>query len=316
MDSLTAARPDAGPAAPTPGTPRIGFIGLGMMGRPMALRLLATGPDGAPPLRVADRSAAAVEALAAAAPSGRAPEAAADLASLAAGCDILLLMLPDSRAVAAVLQELAADLRPGLLLVDMGSSVPAETRRWAEVAAARGAVLLDAPVSGSVPKARDGTLAIMLGGPEADCARALPVLARLGGPVIRTGPVGSAHAMKALNNFVYAAGLLAACEALHMAEALGLDGGIFTDVLNASSGRNVATETKLRQAILNRRYDAGFQLGLMRKDLETAGGIAAETGFDAAALATCRARWSAALEALGPQVDNTAMHRFLGEAGA
>ncbi|WP_159994978.1 NAD(P)-dependent oxidoreductase [Roseomonas sp. 18066] len=309
MDSLPAA---TAAACPAPGpSPRLGFIGLGMMGRPMALRLLATSPPGAPPLRIADRSPEALAALAAAAPAGHPPETVADLAALAAGSDILLLMLPDSRAVEAVMEGLLPHLRPGMLLVDMGSSVPAETRRWAAAAAGRGAALVDAPVSGSVPKARDGTLAIMLGGAEAECARARPVLARLGATIIRTGPVGSAHAMKALNNFVYAAGLLAACEAVHMAEELGLDPEIFTEVLNASSGRNVATETKLRQAILNRRYDAGFQLGLMRKDLETAGSIAEETGFPAAALATCRLRWSAALDALGPQVDNTAIHRFL-----
>jgi hypothetical protein len=77
--------------------------------------------------------------------------------------------------------------------------------------------------------------------------------------------------MKALNNYVYAAGLLAAAEAVHMADALGLDTAVFTDVLNASSGRNVATETKLKSDVLTGRYGAGFQLGLMRKDLETAG---------------------------------------------
>ncbi|WP_419899352.1 NAD(P)-dependent oxidoreductase [Roseomonas sp. USHLN139] len=314
MDSLPAATAAACLASTPPA--RIGFIGLGMMGRPMALRLLATAAADEPPLRVADRSAEAFAGLAAASPPGRAPRLASDLATLAAEVDLLLLMLPDSQAVAAVMEGLLPHLRPGLLLLDMGSSRPAETRRWAAAVAARGAALLDAPVSGSVPKARDGTLAIMLGGAEADCERARPVLARLGAQVIRTGPVGSAHAMKALNNFVYAAGLLAACEAMHMAEGLGLDPAIFTEVLNASSGRNVATETKLRQAINNRRYDAGFQLGLMRKDLETAGGIAEETSFPAAALATCRARWSAALEALGPQVDNTAIHQFLGQETA
>ena len=138
----------------------------------------------------------------------------------------------------------------------------------------------------------------MLGGEDGPCARAEPLLREMGVAPIRTGPVGSAHAMKALNNYVYAAGLLAAAEAVHMAAALGLDTAVFTDVLNASSGRNVATETKLKSDVLTGRYAAGFQLGLMRKDLETAGAIADETGFDAPSLALCRSpldakRWRA-----------------------
>ncbi len=135
----------------------------------------------------------------------------------------------------------------------------------------------------------------------------------MGAPPIRTGPVGSAHAMKALNNYVYAAGLLAAAEAVRMADALGLDTAVFTDVLNSSSGRNVATETKLKSDVLTGRYAAGFQLGLMRKDLETAGAIAAETGFDAPGLSLCRGLWAEAVASLGPRVDNLEIHRFLGQ---
>ncbi len=130
--------------------------------------------------------------------------------------------------------------------------------------------------------------------------------------IIRTGAVGSAHAMKALNNFVYAAGLLATAEALRMGEALGLDLGILTDVMNASSGRNIATETKSRQEIISGRYAGGFMLGLMRKDLDTAGSIAEQTGFPASMLALCRERWAEAVAALGPKVDNTEIHRFIG----
>jgi 3-hydroxyisobutyrate dehydrogenase len=203
-------------------------------------------------------------------------------------------------------------LRPGMLVIDMGSSEPAETRRWAVLAEQRGARFVDAPVSGSVAKARTGTLAIMAGGDDAAFAQAEPVLRGMGEAIIRTGAVGSAHAMKALNNFVYAAGLLATAEALRMGEALGLDLGILTDVMNASSGRNIATETKARQEIIPGRYAGGFQLGLMRKDLETAGSIAEGTGIDAPSLALCRTLWTEAVAMLGPSVDNTEIHRFLG----
>jgi 3-hydroxyisobutyrate dehydrogenase len=289
-------------------TQRIGFIGLGMMGLPMARSLLARGVA----VLACDTAAAARDALA----EGAAPGAvafAADPAGVAAGADVVVLMLPDSRSVGAVMAALLPALRPGMLVIDMGSSEPAETRRLAALAEARGARLVDAPVSGSVAKATTGTLAIMVGGDDAAFAQAEPVLRGMGEAIIRTGEVGSAHAMKALNNFVYAAGLLATAEALRMGAALGLDLGILTDVMNASSGRNVATETKARQEIIPGRYAGGFQLGLMRKDLETAGGIAAGAGVGSPSLALCRALWTEAVERLGPKVDNTEIHRFLNE---
>jgi 3-hydroxyisobutyrate dehydrogenase len=290
----------------------IGFIGLGMMGLPMARCLLTQGHR----LLACDISATACAALREGAPMGRL-EFAPTPAAVAVGADIVVLMLPTSAVVAQVMEGsdgLLGALRPDALVIDMGSSVPAETRRLAALAAARGATLVDAPVSGSVAKARDGTLAIMVGGDDAAFARAEPVLRGMGETLIRCGAVGSGHAMKALNNYVYAAGLLALSEALQMGARLGLDLGVLTDVMNASSGRNVATETKARQEILSGRYAGGFQLGLMAKDLETAGAIAEETGFDAQALALCRRLWREAVAALGPQVDNTMVHRFLGGA--
>lgn len=289
----------------------VGFVGLGMMGLPMARSLVTRG------FRVlgCDTSEAARQALAAGAPDG-AVAFAPTPAAVAAAVDVVVLMLPNSRIVSQVTEGedgLLAALRPGMLVIDMGSSEPGETRRLAEVATARGAAMVDAPVSGSVAKAKTGTLAIMVGGDDATFAKAEPVLKGMGEAIIRTGGVGSAHAMKALNNFVFAAGLLATAEALRMGDALGLDLGILTDVMNASSGRNIATETKSRQEIINGRYAGGFQLGLMRKDLETAGSIAESTGVAAPSLALCRALWTEAVGMLGPGVDNTEIHRFLGK---
>lgn len=290
----------------------IGFIGLGMMGLPMARCLLAKGYR----LLACDTAEAARAALRDGAPADRL-EFASTPAAVAAGADVIVLMLPTSAVVARVVEGadgLLGALRPGALVIDMGSSIPAETRRLAALAAARGAELIDAPVSGSVTKARAGTLAIMVGGGDAAFAKAEPVLRGMGETLIRCGAVGSGHAMKALNNYVYAAGLLALSEALQMGARLGLDLGVLADVMNASSGRNVATETKAKQEILSGRYAGGFQLSLMAKDLETAGAIAEETGFDARALALCRSLWRDAVAALGPGVDNTAIHRFLGGA--
>ncbi len=275
----------------------VGFVGLGMMGAPMAAQLHAKGT--------------ALATLDAAGTTLDGAEPAPGPAELAARCACIILMLPDSPAVAQVLGAMEAALRPGTLVVDMGSSQPAETRRWGARLAARGCAMVDAPVSGSVAKARAGTLAIMAGGAEADLDRAEPLLRRMGEAVIRTGALGSAHAMKALNNYVYAAGLLAVSEAALMAEAEGLDLGILTQVLNASSGRNTASETKLAQEIASGRYAGGFQLGLMRKDIETAATIAAATGTPARLLALLCAEWAAAVAARGPRADNTEIHRHL-----
>jgi len=287
----------------------IGFIGLGMMGLPMARNLLRH--DHA--LIACDPSAAARAALAEGTAAGavafvETPAAVADVA------EVIVLMLPDSPVVAQVMEGangLLSGIRPGQIIIDMSSSLPAETRRFAALTAPRGVPFIDAPVSGGVVKARAGTLAIMVGGSDAAYAKAEPVLRGMGETLIRTGPAGSAHAMKALNNFVYAAGQLAVAEALRLAEGLDLDLNILADVLNASSGRNITTETKMR-AMLAGDYQLGFSLGLMRKDLETAGAIAEETGFDAQSLAVCRARWTAAMAALGARVDTTEIHRFIG----
>ena len=284
----------------------LGFVGLGAMGLPMAVSaarhhaLLGCDVD---PVRLA----LLVDEVGQRSTVHTTPV----VAEVGARCDVVVLMLPSSTEVDSAVQELAETLKPGALVIDMGSSIPGETRRLAAKLAAVGIRFMDAPVSGSVAKARDGTLSILAGGAEADIDLAIPYLRAIGEKIIRTGPVGSAHAMKALNNFVYAAGLLATVEALRMGEAVGLDLSVLTDVLNASSGRNVATETKVKQFILPGTYAGGFRLGLMAKDLETAAALAEETGVPAVSLATCLEVWRRALDVLGPEADNTEIHRFI-----
>jgi 3-hydroxyisobutyrate dehydrogenase len=285
----------------------LGFIGLGAMGLPMAAcaarhhALLACDSD---PVRLA----LLVEEIGQPSTLHTTPVAA----EVGQRCDVVVLMLPSSREVAAVVAELAPVLSPGALVIDMGSSTPGETRRLAAALAMRDIHMIDAPVSGGVPKAKTGTLSILVGGTDAAAATALPYLQAMGETIIRTGAVGSGHAMKALNNFVYAAGLLAAVEALRLGEAEGLDLDLLADVLNASSGRNVATETKLKQFILRGDYAGGFRLGLMTKDLENGVSMARESGIEAASLATCLDAWRRALDALGPDADNTEIHRTIG----
>lgn len=138
----------------------------------------------------------------------------------------------------------------------------------------RGLNMVDAPVSGGVRRAVDGSLAIMIGGDPASVARVKPVLEALGRSIFETGPLGSGHAMKALNNFVSAAGLTAACEALAVGKKFGLDPEQMVDILNVSTGRNNSTENKMKPFILSGSYDGGFSLALMAKDLRVAADLA------------------------------------------
>ena len=193
----------------------------------------------------------------------------------------------------------------------MSSSAPVGTRALGTDLAARGIALVDAPVSGGVKRAIDGTLAIMVGGEAADIERARPLLAAMGRDIFPTGALGSGHAMKALNNYVSAAGLAAAAEAVLVGERFGLDPGVMVDILNASTGRNNATENKLKQFILSRRYGAGFSLGLMAKDLRTALETAEATATPAPLAAACIAMWNAAEARLGGAADHTEIARYL-----
>jgi 3-hydroxyisobutyrate dehydrogenase len=283
----------------------IALIGLGTMGLPMGQRLLAAGFV----VRGADLSA---DARAAFSQVGGTPFARAAEAS--AGTSAVITMLPDGRIVREALlgaNGAAAALPAGLLVIDMSSSAPTDTQALGRDLAERGIALIDAPVSGGVRRARDGTLAIMAGGPAGQIERAMPVLRAMGEKIIPTGPLGSGHAMKALNNYVSAAGLVAACEALLIGEKFGLRPETIADVLNASTGRNNSTEVKLKPFVIPRNFSAGFALALMAKDLRTAADLAAHLGVRAEGVAAAAELWSAAMRELGAGADHTEIFRYL-----
>ena len=291
---------------------RIGFIGLGAMGLPMLENLARGNQYEIYAYDLSDTPFVNLE---------RHPSwatslfRAQDFAEFSC-CQTVILMLPNSAVVNSVvlggkgMSGVANALQPGALIVDMGSSDPIETQRLAETLKPLGIRLVDAPVSGAVAKAKIGELAIMVGarGDELDAVR--PLLSCMGSSIIACGDVGSAHAMKALNNYVYAAGLRAVAEAVLIAEKSGLDTTVFAEVLNASSGRNVATETKLKQFILPGEYAGGFLMLLQAKDLATADRLRMQSGIEAGQLAACTALWTQATEAM-PDADNTAIHQYL-----
>jgi 3-hydroxyisobutyrate dehydrogenase len=280
--------------------PAVGFVGLGRMGTPMVQRLAAAGVA----VRGYDTASR--------------PELAGvvtlveEAALVADGVPVVVLMLPDSAAVEAVAlgAGLLDALAPGTVLVDMGSSEPLRTRALAEHVAERGAVLVDAPVSGGVSGATAGTMTIMVGGPEDVVVPLGPFFAVLG-RMRHVGPVGAGHALKALNNLMSAAHLLASSEALLAGQRFGLDPAVMLDAVNGSSGRSGSTENKWPNFVLPGTFDSGFALGLMLKDIRIALGLAEATGAPSALAARTVELWTEAAAVLGPAADHTEIVRWL-----
>jgi len=246
---------------------RIGFIGVGTMGLPMATNLVKKGFA----VTAYDTSGEAVKAAAAA---GMA--AAASAAEAVATADLVITMLPSSPHVESVYTGdggVLAAARRGTLCVDMSTIDPAASRRVAAAAKERGVRFIDAPVSGGVPRATDGTLAIMVGGAVADVEEARPALAAMGANIIHVGPVGSGEVVKLCNNLIAGVAAVAVSEAFRIAEGFGVDPTVVTEVISKSSGHTYLMEHMhpvpglvARSASTN-GYQAGFMTDLMCKDL-------------------------------------------------
>ena len=265
----------------------VAFVGLGQMGRPMSANLARAGFT----LRSFDLNG-----------SGN----CASAAEAARGADLFLTMLPDGKAVRECV--LGAGLPKGMLVLDMSSSDAVGTRALGGELAARGIGLVDAPVSGGVKRALDASLAIMAGGDPSAIERVRPLLEKMGGRIFLTGPLGSGHAMKALNNYVSAAGMIATAEALVAGARFGLDPAVMTDILNASSGRNNTTEVKVKQFMLSGTFASGFSAALMVKDVATAARLARAVDASADFADHCAEIWREATAALGAGADHTAIY--------
>jgi len=289
----------------------VGFVGLGKMGWPMAARLVQAGFG----LTIFDLNSKLLEEFAAEYGTLQ----AASAADAGRTAPVVITMLPDGDTVRRVVLEpgpgggpaLLPTMSPETILVDMSSSAPGGTCEVGRRLNERQIAMIDAPVSGGGGRAKSGKLAIMAGGSESDIDRCRPLFQAMGERIFRTGPLGSGHAMKVLNNLVSAAGLIAAAEALLIGRRFNLQPGVMIDVLNASTGRNNSTENKLKQFILSRTFDAGFSLELMIKDLSIAVQMARESRTPALFGSLCREIWAAAGSALPQDVDHTAVVRFL-----
>jgi 3-hydroxyisobutyrate dehydrogenase len=283
----------------------IAFIGLGQMGLPMAEKLVEAGYT----VRGVDLSEQARNALRE--KGGLSVKTAKEAA---ANTSIIITVLPNGRVVReALLGEDGAvsAMSKDALLIDMSSSAPLDTRHLGEELASRGVKMIDAPVSGGVTRAKIGTLAVMVGGEAADIERARPLLSVMGSSLFVTGPLGSAHAMKALNNYVSAAGLAAASEALIVGRAFGLEASTIVDILNASSGRNNSTETKLKPFVLSGTFGSGFGMALMSKDVGIAADLAEQLHRPAPGIRAAADLWARASKTMGPGTDHTAIYAYL-----
>ena len=278
----------------------VGFVGLGNMGIPMTRRLVAAGYQ----VRGFDTSAEATANFAGIGSSdaGGGVSAVAELGAVGEGAAAVILMLPDSDIVERVLLgRLASEPEQGL--GDSGGGL----------LAAAGVALIDAPVSGGVAGARAGTLAVMVGGPAAAFDRFKPMLGAIGSRVVHAGGTGAGHAVKALNNLMSAANLLVASEALTAGRRFGLDPAVMLEIINGASGRSTATETKWPNFVLPEKYDSGFTIRLLVKDIRLGLGIEHATRTPAVASEAVVATWEAALADLSPGADQTAIARWLSE---
>ncbi|HZO01725.1 MAG TPA: NAD(P)-dependent oxidoreductase [Burkholderiales bacterium] len=270
----------------------VGFIGLGVMGRLMAANLETAG-YAVQSFDLNDKG------------NRKSARAAAE------GADALITMLPDGDAVRDAVLDALPGLKPGAVVVDMSSSDPAGTRALGLALSKNRVGMIDAPVSGAKFKAKDGTLAIMVGGEKEDFSRVLPVLQKLGNQIFHVGPLGAGHAVKALNNYLGAAGTLAGFEALLIAQAFGLDPVPMLDAINASTGRNSTTARKIPQDVLTGAFASGFKLALMTKDVgiaaELARGLKLKTPF----LKETLKHWRAAQKKLPREADHTEIYKYL-----
>ena len=271
----------------------IGFIGLGRMGAVMAPHLVAGGH------KVTGHDITAPSSL----PAGI--EFTPRLADLAT-CETIITMLPDGDVVSAVIAELVA-AGCHAMVIDMSSSHPDFSRAMAADLAERGQLFVDAPVSGGVGRAQSGELMIMAGASDEAFAAARPLLALMGTPM-RLGPAGCGHAMKALNNYVSAAGLIASFEALATARDLGISPDRFLEVINSSTGRNNTTEAKIARYVVSEAFNSGFDLRLMAKDVAIAASLAEAGGFDGPVTDAVRQFLEDGLASLGDAADHTELY--------
>ncbi len=285
--------------------PTVGFVGVGSIGRPMCLNVAKSG------FRVVAYDASP-EARARLSDTGI--ETAESLAEVAREARVCVLSLPNSDVVEKVTLGdcgLFEWLSAGDAIVDTSSSRPSSTRKLARKLAEKGVGMLDAPVSGGVLRAEEGGLAVMVGGEPKVLEECRAVLEAFSSKIFYVGESGSGHTAKAVNNLVSATTLVIAAEAVLLGKRTGLDPETLVEIINASSGRSNSTEIKFPQYVLNRRFDDGFAISLMNKDVKIALETASELGFPTVVGSVVGQVWQAAVAQGFGDKGHTAIYEFL-----
>ncbi|MCK2167858.1 NAD(P)-dependent oxidoreductase [Thalassospira xiamenensis] len=280
-----------------PETGTIGVVGLGNMGLGMVRTLLRDGFSvvgfDLSPERQAEAAAAGATIVA------RLPE-------LFEACPTIILSLPTANHVRTVLtgdEGLGARDMDPRLVIDTTTSEPDVTRELDAVLRTQGHILIDAPVSGGPAGANSGNLTMMVGGGDADVARAMPVLNSLGGKITHVGPVGAGHAVKIVNNMLVASHLLTMSEAVRLGNAAGVTTENLIAALNAGSGRSAISEVNYPKWVMNGAFDSGFTMGLMRKDVRLAMALAKEKDVSLPVSGLAGQIWAASAEILADDAD-------------
>ncbi|SAL25687.1 NAD(P)-dependent oxidoreductase [Caballeronia humi] len=285
----------------------VGVIGLGNMGRGMALSLkrggyAVLGFDAAPGV--------------AAKLQEEGVEARESIAAIARDADVLILSLPTSEIVEQVVlgaDGVAANAKPGLIVVDTTTAEPNSTRKVAAALAEMKIGFVDGPVSGGPKGAATATMTMVLGGSEQDVAAVEPILAVISAKRVHVGPVGAGHVTKIINNLLTGIHLLAASEAVRAAEAAGVDPQKLVEALNGGSGRNSATLTNYPTWIFNDKFDSGFTMKLMRKDVRLAMDLLRGQGAEAPMSAEAGRLWAESAKTIGDAEDFNRIVQFVPE---
>ena len=283
----------------------VGVIGLGNMGRGMALSLKrggfnVLGFDAAP--GVADKL------------QEDGVQARASISDITRDADVLILSLPTSDIVEqVVLGEggVAASAKPGLIVVDTTTAEPGSTRKVAAALAERKVGFVDGPVSGGPKGAATATMTMVLGGSDADVAAVEPILAVMSAKRVHVGPVGAGHVTKIINNMLTGVHLLAASEAVRAAEANGVNPQKLVEALNGGSGKNSATLTNYPTWIFNGKFDSGFTMKLMRKDVHLAMALLDSADATAPIAKEAGRLWAASADSIGDAEDFNRIVQFI-----
>lgn len=279
----------------------IAFIGLGAMGYPMAGHLARHHQ-----VTVWNRTAETAERHA----SEYGTTRAGSLADCATA-ECIITIVPTSREVDEIVDQLIDKARPGTLWIDATSGDPIASRATAARLRARNIAFVDAPVTGGTPGAKAGTLTVMIGGAKEDALRARAICESFGKKIVHVGEVGAGHAIKAVNNAMMAANMLVAAEGLLSLKKLGFDMSTAFEVLNAGSGRSNVTENLLPSRIVGGEWPLTFKLSLLDKDVRIAASVAHSQHLAAPMLALTSQLFTAALRNLGDGADYIEAAKFV-----